>query len=254
MRPFLVLAVLIASTFPACTPIQPARGDKAPDPAPAAEPQQAAQGGADKADKKADERAAKEKELRNKKRDLDYARIALDTGALDREMRTLGADRALANARHEVDKAQTELDVFLGAQKLRETDEKKLGIDSQTYRAEEAKDEQAELESMYKEDEFAKKTKELVLKRGKRQVELSDRSLDLARREQDQFEKHTLPDRERDLRHKLDEAKLDVKKAELDQRKATIELDVQRRQAEDKVHDLEQDVKELEQKLAKETP
>jgi hypothetical protein len=250
MRPVLVLSVLIASTFPAC---------KTPDAAPAAEPQQAAQGGGDKdkkseAEKKADERQAKEKELRNKKRELDYARIALQTGAIDREMRTLAADRALANARHEFEKATADLDVFTKAQSAREKDEKQLGIDSQTYRAEEAKDEQAELESMYKDDEFAKKTKELVLKRGKRQVELSDRSLALAKREQEQLEKHTLPDRERDLRHKLEEARLDVGKAELEQRKAALELDVQRRQAEDKVHDLEQDVKELEQKLAKETP
>jgi hypothetical protein len=250
MRPVLVLAVLIASTFAAC---------KTPDAAPAAEPQQAAQGGPDKdkkpeADKKADERAAKEKELRNKKRELDYARIALETGKLDREMRTLAADRTLANGKHEVEKAQADLDVFRKAQKSREADEKQLGIDSQTYRAEEAKDEQAELESMYKDDEFAKKTKELVLKRGKRQVELSDRSLSLAKREQEQFQQHTQPDRERDLQHKVDEARLDVQKAELEQRKAALEVDVQRRQAEDKVHDLEQDVKELEQKLAKETP
>jgi hypothetical protein len=249
MRPALVLAVLIAATFPAC---------KTPDAAPAAEPQQAAQGGGDKdkkpeAEKKADERAAKEKELRNKKRELDYARIAIETGKLDREMRTLAAERTLANAKHELEKAQN-VDVLTKTLSLREKDEKQLGIDSQTYRAEEAKDEQAELESMYKDDEFAKKTKELVLRRGKRQVELADRSLDLAKREQGQFVDHTLPDRERDLRHKLEEARLDVQKAELEQRKAALELDVQRRQAEDKVRDLEQDVKELEQKLAKETP
>ena len=253
MRPTLVLPVLVLAVltaFSAC---------KTPDSAPAAEPQQAAQGGAETgkktdAEKKADERQAKEKELRNKKRELDYARVAVQTGAIEREMRTLAADRALANARHEVEKAQAELAVFLAAQRSREKDEKQLGIDSQTYRAEEAKDEQAELESMYKEDQFAKRTKELVLKRGQRQVELADRSLDLAKREQGLFVEHTLPDRERDLTHKRDEAVLDVQKAELEQRKTALELDVQRRQAEDKVRDLEQDVKELEQKLAKETP
>src|SRR5262249_6931461 len=108
-------------------------------------------------------------------------------------------------------------------------------------------------ESMYKEDEFAKKTKELVLRRGRWQTEMSDRSLKVARQEQDLLEQHTLPDRERELRRKVDDAEKEVSKAELEQRKAVLEMDVQKRQAEDKVNDLGQDIKELEQKLAKES-
>jgi len=250
-RSFL-LAVVVPFALTACSSAPPAAPGK-PD---AVVEAPASKGEADQRvdrEKKVEERATKEKELRNKKRELDYARLGLETAAIDRQVRSLVVEVGLSRARLDLDKAKKELDLFLTAHKPREVEEHKITIDAQTYRAEEAKDEQAELESMYKDDEFAKKTKELVLKRGKRQVELADRGLAVAKKEQEVFEQHTLPDRERDLRRKVDDGETEVKKTELEQRKAALELDVQKRQAEDKVHDLELDVKELEQKLAKES-
>ena len=220
-----------------------------------AEPQQATSGKDSKAEteKKAEEKAAREKELRAKKRELEYARTGMLTVAIERQVRTMTTDNLLETARIELEKAKRDLDLFLKSTKQHELDERQIQVDSQTYRAEEAKDEQAELESMYKDDEFAKKTKELVLRRGRRQVELADRALAVARKDLEVLEQHTLPQRERELRRKVDTSELDLKKAELEQRKTALELDVQGRQAEDKVKDLEQDVKELEQKLAKES-
>jgi len=49
--------------------------------------------------------------------------------------------------------------------------------DEASYQAEEAKAELGELEAMYQADEFAKLTKELVLQRGRRRLEVSQRRL-----------------------------------------------------------------------------
>jgi hypothetical protein len=255
--PLSVVAALAAWLLAACSTVAPHPVDTAPQ-SPAAKPADSQKAESEKdrkaeQEKKAEEKAARDKELRTKKRELEYARIGLETAAIERQVRTLTVENLLQSARIDLEKAKRELELFLKSTKPHELEEHQIQMDSQTYRAEEAKDEQAELESMYKDDEFAKKTKELVLRRGRRQVELADRSLAVARKEFEVLEQHTLPERERELRRKVETAELDLKKADLEQRKAALELDVQKRQAEDKLKDLEQDVKELEQKIAKES-
>src|SRR5438093_7140442 len=173
MRIIPLLFLCTSLAFAACAS-QSGVAEGPPAGAPPAKPAEAQKTEAEKKteqDKKVEERAAKEKELRNKKRDLDYARVALETAAIDRHVRTMTVENALVRTRLDLEKAQKDLRVFREEHKPRELDEHKITLDAQTYRAEEAKDEQAELESMYKEDEFAKKTKELVLKRGRRQME-----------------------------------------------------------------------------------
>ena len=56
-----------------------------------------------------------------------------------------------------------------------ETTQAKISLDQARFSAEHAKDEHAELEAMYKADEFAEMTKKLMLKRSRRQMELADR-------------------------------------------------------------------------------
>lgn len=252
-----VLALLAAWLSSSCTVVAPQAAEPVAQ-APIAKPADAQKAESEKErkaeqEKKAEEKAAREKELRAKKREVEYAHIGLETAAIERQVRTLTVENLLQSARIDLEKAKRELELFLESTKPHELEEHQIQLDSQTYRAEEAKDEQAELESMYKDDEFAKKTKELVLRRGRRQVELADRSLAAARKEFEVLEQHTLPERERELRRKVETAELDLKKADLEQRKAALELDVQKRQAEDKLKDLEQEVKELEQKIAKES-
>jgi hypothetical protein len=239
-----------AGTDGAAAPPAAAPPAGAQEPAPA-QPGAAKPAGAQDAQKQQDERKQKEKELLQKRRDLEYAQVAVETAAIERQIRTMSVEAALQRTGIELTKATRQLEVFRTQQKPRELEEKRISLDAQGNYADEAKDELAELEAMYKDDEFAKATKELVIKRSRRQLELADRRLAVARREFELFEQHTLVDREQDLQRKVDDAKLEVEKAKLEQQKSRLDLDVARRQAEDRVRDLERDIGELEQAVAK---
>jgi len=201
------------------------------------------------ADKKAEEQKQQKKDLAQKQRDLDYAKIGVQTTAIDRQVRVMTVESAVRHAQVELDKQKRELEQFLQKVKPREMEEHRIQLDMQTQRADEAKDELAELEAMYKDDEFARSTKELVVKRGRKQLEMANRSLAVGQQEFEHFEKHTLAERERELTQKVDDAERDLEKARLEHQKATMEVDVQQRQADDKVKDLQRDIAELEQKI-----
>lgn len=206
------------------------------------------------AGKKADEAKRKENELRAKQRELASTATEQRVAEVERGMRQLGVDAALAKTALELEVAQKNLKVFLEEVKPREIEEKKIGVDQSTYRAEHQKDELGELTAMYDADEFARTTKELVLKRGRRELEMAERYLAVARKESAHFEGVTLPQRERELRQKVADAEFERKKAELDAQKAKAEFQLALERAKNRVANLEDDIAELQQALAKEKP
>jgi hypothetical protein len=205
---------------------------------------------ADKQKQEADEKRAKEREIAHKRRDLEYAKIGLQTNEIERRMRTMSIEAQLHDAEVDLQKQRKELELHQKETAPRELEEHLITLDYQTHRAEESKEELAELESMYKDDEFASKTKELVIKRGRRQAEMADRNLAVGRREFEVFKSHTMPEREKDLQKKVRDAEMALEKSRMEKQKSMMELDVQQRQAMDKVKDLEEEIAELERKLA----
>ncbi|MBL8749869.1 MAG: hypothetical protein JNK78_11960 [Planctomycetes bacterium] len=203
---------------------------------------------------KDDARRQKAKDLRNKRRELDYAKVEAQTTEIDRRVRAMGVEATLARTAAELEKARAELEVFLKDLKPREIEEKKISLDQSTYRTEHSKDELGELVAMYEADEFARTTKELVLKRGRRDLEMAERYLAVAKKESAHLETYALPWRERELRQKVADAEVERKKAELEADKARIEMDLSTRKATERIKDLEDDVKELEEAIAKEEP
>lgn len=220
-----------------------------PQPAPAAV-QEPATDAARAGKTAADERAAREKELQQKQRELEYAEIEGETQAIEREARRLGVQAAVAKAEETLAEARAAREAFLGQEKPRQLEQRRIQLDQQTYAAEEAKDELGELEAMYAQDEFARSTKELVLKRGRRKLELSERSLAIGRQEIDFLREHTLPQQEREHQRKVADAELELQKARLELKKADLELALGARKAKDRVADLQRDIAELQQKLA----
>jgi len=201
---------------------------------------------------KAEARKAKQKDLRNKQRELEYARIEQRTAELDRSVRQMTVAAALQRTAAELEAARKNLEHFLAATRLRELEEKKIQLDYSTYAAEHSKDELGELEAMYQADEFAKQTKELVLKRGRREMELTERRLAVASKENAEYEKHTLPERERELRQKVTDTELERKKAEVEAEKAGIELQIAERKGKERLADLAEEIADLQEWLAKE--
>lgn len=200
------------------------------------------------------ERRKQEKELRGKQRELVHTKVEQQIADLERRSRTMGVEAALERSVAELEAARRQLDVFLQDEKPRELEGQRLSLDGSTYRAEESKDELGELTAMYEADEFARTTKELVLKRGRRQMEMANRRLAIETREVAHFEQFELPRRERELRHKVADAELAHKKAESEVAKARLELDLAAQRMVERQADLEEEIRELQQALAKDAP
>ena len=103
-------------------------------------------------------------------------------------------------------------------------------------------------------DEFARTTKELVLKRGRRDLELAERSLAVATKELAHFETVTLAQRERELQQKLRDAELERTKVGLEIEKWQLEGKLAEQKHKDRLADLAEDIQELQAVLAKESP
>jgi len=232
LLPFSALFFLATCLLPSCASIAPVAAADAGSKAPAAEG-------------KSEARKGKQKELNKKTRELAHARIEKETGAIDGRIRAGAVAAALQNTTDELAETRQALELFLGEQRPREVEEKKISLDRSAQRAEFAKDELGELVSMYENDEFAKTTKELVLKRGRRELEMAERSLAVERREFAEFEQHALPQRERELRRKVADAELERKKAEFEVDKAKLELALAAAKADESIAELEAEVAAL---------
>ncbi|MBL8756459.1 MAG: hypothetical protein JNK15_24405 [Planctomycetes bacterium] len=252
MKPLFAAALLVPGLLVvACQ--SPATAPVAVPPVTQGPPKEAAQEPAqDKAkDKeKAEQQKAKRKELRGKQRELEAANLEHQVAAIDQRARQWSVDAALEKTAADVQHARKALATFLEDVKPRELEEKKIGIDQAVYQAEHAKDELGELEAMYQADEFAKKTKELVLKRGRRSLEMAERSLAVARKENAHFEQVGLPERERELRQRIADVELERRKAEGEAEKCKLELEQARKKQAFRIADLQEEIAELEQALA----
>ncbi len=207
---------------------------------------------ADEAKAKADAKKAMQKELRGKLREQDAFAVEQQVAQLDRGVRQASIEASLAKTAADLAHARSELELFMKELRPREIEEKKMGLDQATYRAEHSKDEYGELEAMYQADEFARKTKELVLKRGRRDLEMAERYLAIQKREIVHFESVQLPERERQLRQRITDAELERMKAETEANKYKLEVALADKKAKDRAADLAEEIAELQEKLAKE--
>ena len=130
-----------------------------------------------KSDAKPDEAAQ-----RKKARDVEYAKLALESARMDAENDARNNRNAVEAAERELRTARAEQEHFEKTVVPLELDERALSVDGARQNVVEAKEELVELEAMYAQEDFAKTTKELVLMRGRKRLEMSERSLALAER------------------------------------------------------------------------
>lgn len=216
-----------------------------------AQAQEAAEQAKAKAEAKAAARLQQQKDLRRKQHELAWLGIERQIASLDHRLRLHGAEQAQQRAIRELAEAKRVLDLYLTEQRGRELEDRKITLERSVHRADHAKDEYGELVAMYEADEFAKSTKELVLKRGRRELELADRALAVARQEFAEFEKHTLVVRERDLRQRIDSAELERRKTDLEVEKVRVEQELAERKFRVQQVELEEAIAELQTAIAK---
>ncbi len=186
-----------------------------------------------------------QRELQKKRREVERLALAHRVAELERRGKQVAARAAHEKAEKALVLAKSELEHFLGEVRPREIEEHQIRLDRATHRADHAKDEFDELTAMYEADEFAKATKELVLKRGRRSQEMAARDLAVTKRKLEAFRKFELPKRETDLRQKVADAERAVQKAAFDLEKLEIEFELARLRERDKVSDLEAEIAEL---------
>ncbi len=233
---FALLAAPLAVLAAACAAERDARATPPPDSAAHAD---AAQGG-----KEADDKPDKQEKIERKEHELACARLELQVAEQviaaderDAKMRVVECERKLEMATRDVDN-------FKNVESVLANTEANLHIDEAKERLDEAKQNLKELEKSYEHERFAEITKELVLSRGKMQVELAQKGLDLS-------QKKASAVRDVEQPKKVAELSLAREKAEHDANEARSKTERLASENKLKLMKAEQSVQEIEHALAK---
>ena len=245
MRSLLLLAPLFAACVSASGPtVAPKSGDAAAQgcASTAGTPTAAAastEDAAEEAEKKAARAAWKKADRAH---ELAMARLDLQLAEIETAARVRKAEAAAADAARAQEEAERALKVFLELERPRELADAQLDLDRADFRREGDQDELGELTAMYEAEEFAEMTKELVLKRGRKNLEFSQRALELERGKLELLRDETLPRKQRELELELEQARRAVGAAE-------AELSAARIEAEKKLAGARQELVKLERPL-----
>jgi hypothetical protein len=187
--------------------------------------------------------------LEKKQRELDYAKMELDIAKMSAAADARESDASVQEATQKLEVVKKDRDNFKALEKPSKLADKQLDIDRAAWRMEETRQELAELEQMYKKEDFASLTKELVLNRGKKNLEFAQRGLDLAKKEQDGLTTHDLPKRETELDQSVERAEKALAEATAKKEKGAAETKLKLLRAEHRVAEAQ---RELDKAHAKE--
>ncbi len=188
-----------------------------------AKPLEGADAEAEEKEKQAEEDAKDARKLAKFGRDLDVARQKVIQARMAREH---------AEAQHAVTVAQAEQELELETQRLRTFTERsvpnriewsRLALVRAEDRVKENGEELKQLEMMYAEEDFADQTKEIVLERGRRRLERSQRDLELRREDFAILTEKTIPMETAEHELKVEQNTKGLEKARRDAEAATIE-------------------------------
>lgn len=185
-------------------------------------------------EKKAKEEAEKwEEEVEDHER--SHAKAVRDLSIA--EQRVMRAEMALQHAQ-----AQTEVNLQKAGQGLEIAQQRLsdylarsvpsrlewavLGLKRSEDRFTEAQEELQQLELMYAEDDFADQTKEIVLDRGRRRLERSNKDLELRRIDHETLVKHTLPLEMEEQKQRVEDASRHLARTSRDSLGTVMDQDI----------------------------
>jgi len=230
-------------------PEEPASGEAAPE-AKQGEPKPAEEKPAE-AKKEEKEKPDKATELRKKERELDYARRELKITRLAQESEDREIKNAVEDADRKLKEALAERDHFKAIQVALKLDEGKLGIERATEFRERQKQELEELEAMYKQEELATLTKELVIRRSRMDLELAQKTLALEGRKLEALSGHELPKKQRELDDAVVKAEKALAEAKAKDSRHGLEKELKLLKAEHAIDELEREVAKLKVEVEK---
>lgn len=184
-------------------------------------------------------------------RALQDARIELKIAQAETESSARKAQDDVESAEDELKVASEALDHFLKSERDLELSKAQLDVDRATWGLEAERQELAELEAMYKKDDVAALTKELVLQRGKKGVEFAERGLAHEQREAAMKRDYELPKKLRELEVEKREKENALREARAEQTKAKDEIELKLRKARAEVEDAEKALTKARAKASK---
>lgn len=174
--------------------------------------------------------------------DLAEARAELVGAELVTQRKLREARQSIEKAERGHSVAERSLAAFAAEEMPTELAKARLGLDQDRYRLEEARAEFEELEAMYKADEFAKVTKELVLQRGRRRIEVAERELAIDQAKLDHLAEYEMPKRRAGLEAAVVDASFDLEIGRMQLRETEHDQDLALQRARRKIEDLEKKV------------
>lgn len=183
--------------------------------------------------------------VKKKERELDDARVELKIARQECQAAERKHKDAVEEAEYDLNKAKEALDLFQKVAKDLEIKKVALGLDRALFSVEKEKAELEELMSMYKKEEFAKLTKELVLTRGQRELEFSNRALAMEQVEAKAALEVEIPRKEKELELALHKSENALREARAEQTKLADENELKLRKAERSIDDLEKELAKL---------
>lgn len=176
------------------------------------------------AEKKAEERAKEERTLAKLERDLAVAMEKLHRAEMAQSHAELEHELAIAKAQQELAIERKKLDTFVAKEVLSRVEWASHALTGAEDRLQEAREELEQLQQMYGEDDFADGTKEIVLERGRKRLERSQRDYELRSADFETLTKRTIPieisereQRVEDKEHALEKARRAAETGRLDQ-------------------------------------
>jgi hypothetical protein len=220
--PALILAFLLPPALAACA--SQGKGSEAASESP--KPPSGGMGG-----EKADDADAADK-VQKAQREVEYAKIDLDLAKMSTAAEAREADQSVVEATQKLDAIKKDRDNFRNTETPNKLAERQLEIDRSAQFMDEAKQELDELEGMYKKEEFASLTKELVLSRGKKKLEFAKRGFELAKKNQEQLTSFDLPKKQLELDQSVERAEKALAEANAKKEKGTLESTLKVKKAE----------------------
>lgn len=201
------------------------------------------------AGEKGDDAEAADK-VQKAEREVEYAKIELDLAKLSAAADARDSDQSVVEATQKLEAVRKDRDNYKNAETPNKLADKQLDIDRSTQFMEESKQELDELEGMYKKEEFASLTKELVLSRGKKKLEFARRGLEIAKKNQEQLTGFDIPKKQLDLDQAVDRAEKALAEANAKKEKGALETKLRLLRAEHKVDEAQRALEKAKKKPA----
>lgn len=250
MKPIdLVVLLPLCLVAPACSTFHGADSkDSAPDKtvAPATD---AAKGAEDSTD---DEKESTAEKVRKAEFALEVARTDLKIARQECQAADRKQKDDLDEAEYGVAKSKEALDTFQKTAKPLELGKLQLSLDRGAQGVEETRQELEEIMSMYKKEDFAALTKELVISRHKKRLEFAKLGLEMDRTAASVTRDVELPRKERDLDLELKKAEAALREARAAGAKLADENELKLKKAERAVDDAQRELDKLRAKAQKE--